>query len=53
MNFNLSIYRQLNLRPLIQVGGGLGLLYWANMSNISLTLSLKLNVEVQRRLEVG
>ena len=47
MNPNMSIYRRLNLRLLIQVGVGLSLLHWANMSNISLTLPLKLNVEVQ------
>ena len=47
MNPNMSIYKRLNLRLLIQVVVGLGLLHWANMFNISLTLSLKLNVEVQ------
>ena len=39
MNPNMSIYRRLNLRLLVQVGVGLGLLHWANMSNISLTHS--------------
>lgn len=33
----MSIYRRLNLRLLVQAGIGLGLLHWANMSNISLT----------------
>jgi len=40
MNPNISIYRQLNPRLLVQVGVGLGLLYWANMSNIFLTKPL-------------
>ena len=34
MNHNMGIYRQLNPRLLVQVGMNLGLLYWANMSNI-------------------
>ena len=38
MNPNMSIYRRLNPIILIQVGVDLGLLHWANMSNISLTL---------------
>ena len=37
MNPNISIYRQLNPRLLVQAGVGLDLLHWANMSNISLT----------------
>ena len=37
MNYNISIYRRLNPRLLVQVRVGLGLLHWANMSNISLT----------------
>ena len=37
MNYNISIYGRLNLRLLVQVRVGLGLLHWANMSNISLT----------------
>ena len=32
---------------------GLGLLHWANMSNISLTPSLKLKAKAQLRVEVG
>ena len=44
MNPNMKIYRRQNLRLLIQVGVGLGVLHWANMSNISLThLNLALN----------
>ena len=34
MNPNMSIYRRLNPRLLVQAGMGLGLLHWANMSNI-------------------
>ena len=45
MNPNMSIYRRLNFRLLVQVEMGLGLLYWANISNISLIPSLKLKVE--------
>ena len=37
MNYNMNIYKLLNLRLLVQVGLSLGLLHWANMSNISLT----------------
>ena len=37
MNYNISIYERLNPRLLVQVRLGLGLLHWANMSNISLT----------------
>ena len=47
MNPNMSIYKRLNPRLLVQVGLGLGLLHWANMSNISLTPSLKHKVEAQ------
>ena len=36
MNPNMSIYRRLNPRLLVQAGMGLGLLHWANMSNIYL-----------------
>ena len=36
MCHNMSIYRRLNPRLLVQVGLGLGLLHWANMSNIYL-----------------
>ena len=36
MNPNMSIYKQLNPRLLVQAGVGLGLLHWANMSNIYL-----------------
>ena len=43
----MSIYRRLNPRLLLQVGLGLGLLHWANMSNISLTPSLKLKAEAR------
>ena len=37
MNHNMSTYKRLNPRLLVQVGVGLGLLNCANMSNISLT----------------
>ena len=37
MNPNMSTYRQLNSRLPVQVGVGLGLLHWTNMSDISLT----------------
>ena len=43
----MSIYKRLNPRLLGQAGLGLGLLHWANMSNISLTPSLKLKAETQ------
>ena len=36
MNPNISIYRRLNPRLLVQAGMGLGLLHWANISNIYL-----------------
>ena len=36
MCHNMSIYRRLNPRLLVQAGLGLGLLHWANMSNIYL-----------------
>ena len=35
MNPNMSIYRRLNPKLLVQVRMGLDLLHWANMSNIS------------------
>ena len=38
MNPNINIYRRLNLKLLAQVGLNLGLLHWANMSNVSLTI---------------
>ena len=47
MSHNMSIYRLLNPRLLVQPRLGLGLLHWANMSNISLTPSLKLKAEVE------
>ena len=47
MNHNMSIYRRLNPKLLVQAGVGLGPLHWANMSNIPLTSSLKLKAEVQ------
>ena len=37
MSHNMSLYRRLNLRQLVQVVVSLNLLHWANMSNISLT----------------
>ena len=40
MNHNRSIYRRLNPKLLVQVEVALGLLYWANMSNISLKILL-------------
>ena len=36
MSHNMSIYRRLNPRLLVQAGLDLGLLHWANMSNIDL-----------------
>jgi len=33
----MCIYWRLNPKILVQVGVGLGLLHWANMSNLSLT----------------
>ena len=44
MNPNMCIYRRLNSRLLVQVGVGLGLLHWANMSNISLTKIKHINL---------
>ena len=41
MNYNMSIYRLINPRLLVQVGVNSGLLRQANMSNISLTPSLR------------
>ena len=35
MNPNMSIYRRLNPKLLVQARMGLGLLHWANMFNIS------------------
>ena len=56
MSHNMSIYRRLNPRLLVQVRMGLGLLHWANMSNISLTklntLLIKLPI-VQSREKFG
>ena len=40
MNYNMSIYKQLNPKLLVQVRVGLNLLNWANISNISLTHSI-------------
>ena len=45
MNINMSIYRRLNPKLLVQVRLGLGLLHWANMSNISLTKKKLVAVE--------
>ena len=45
MNPNISIYRRLNPTLLVQVEVSLGLLHWANISNISLTSFLKLKAE--------
>ena len=36
----MSIYRRLNPRLLVQEGLGLGLLHWANMSNIYISNTL-------------
>ena len=36
MNHNISIYRRLNPRLLVQAGMSLDLLHWANMSDIYL-----------------
>ena len=47
MNSNMSIYKRLNPRLLVQVGLVLGLLHWANMSNISLKPSFKLKAEAR------
>ena len=35
----MSIYRQLNPKLLVQVGVDLDLLHWANIYNISLTIT--------------
>ena len=43
----MSIYRQLNSKLLVQVGLGLGLLQWANMSKISLTISMIQLIELK------
>ena len=40
MNPNMNIYMRLNPKLLVQVGLGLGLLHWANMTNISLTTEI-------------
>ena len=40
----MSIYRRLNPKLLIQAGVGLDLLYWTNMSNISLTEPKKIEI---------
>ena len=37
MNSNINIYKRLNPKLSVQVGLSLDLLYWANISNISLT----------------
>ena len=36
MNYNMNIYRRLNPKLLVQAELDLGLLHWANMSNIYL-----------------
>ena len=46
MNYNMSIYRRLNPKLLVQVKVGLSLLHWANMSNIFLTFSLSLYLSI-------
>ena len=46
MNYNMSIYRRLNPKLLVQVKVGLSLLHWANMSNISLTFLLSLYLSI-------
>ena len=53
MNPNMSIYRWLNPKLLVQVGVVLGLLHWANMFNISLKPSFKLKVEAWWRFEIS
>ena len=40
MNSNMSIYRRLNPRLLVQVGLGLGLLHWANICLIYISNTL-------------
>ena len=45
MNPNMSIYKRLNPRLLVQARVDLSLLYWANMSNISLTKKKLVAVE--------
>ena len=40
MNPNMSIYKRLNPKLLVQTVVGLSLLYWANMSNISLIVCI-------------
>ena len=47
MNPNMSIYRRLNPRLLVQARVGLDLVHWANMSNISLTPTLKLKAKAR------
>ena len=47
MNSNMSIYRRLNPRLLLQARVVLGLLHWANRSNISSIPSLKLKAEAR------
>ena len=39
MNPNMSIYRRLNSRLLVQAGLGLGLLHWANICLIYISLT--------------
>ena len=51
MNSNISIYRQLNPRLLIQARVGLSLLHWANMFNISLTLNIQRTKKMGRKVK--
>ena len=53
MNLNISIYRRLNPKLLVQVGVVLGLLHCPNMSNISLKPSFKLKMEASWRFEIS
>ena len=44
MNSNMSIYKRLNPKLLVQVEVGLDLFYWANISKISLTRIMRIIV---------
>ena len=53
MNPNMNIYKRLNPRLLVQAAVGLGLLHWANMSNISLTISFDREAKFHFGCSVG
>ena len=52
MSHNMSIYRRLNPRLLVQAGLDLGLLHWTNMSNISLIVYRK-DIIIKKEDEVA